>query len=93
MMAAATNSPQVRAEVFVQVRHQQHRRRGLARDAQQHDEIDVAGPIGDDAGQPGRAGAVVAHQFLDPGDRHRVDGGVDRGEQAAEADERESADE
>ena len=81
----------LQAQVVVQEGHQQHRRGGLARDAQQHNEIDVARPFGHHPGQPQRARTFVADQFLDARQGHRADGGVDGREQAAQGDQRDRA--
>ena len=79
------------AEDFVEVVDQQYGRCDLACDPQQHNEIDVAWPLGHDSGQPDRTGTLVAHQLFDPGHRHRADGGVDCREEPAETDERDRA--
>ncbi len=84
MIGRRSEQPPGHSEKTVQVRDQQHRRADLARDAQQHNKIDVARPLGHDPRQANRARPLVADQFLDPRHRHRADGGIDRREQATE---------
>jgi hypothetical protein len=85
------DQPPTHAEELAQVGDQQHRCGHLARDTQQHNEIDVARPLGHHSDQPHRSGPLIAHQFFDAGHRNRADGGVDRREQPAETDERDRA--
>ena len=67
-------------EVVVEEHDQQDGRRDLAGDPQQHHQVDVARPFRHHLGQRHRAGPLVAHQLLNPGQRHRADGRIDRRE-------------
>ena len=86
------DQPPGHTEIVGDIGHEQDGGANFAGNPKQHNKIDVARPIAKHTGQARGARPLVANQFLQAGNGHRVDSGVDRGEQSAGGDECEQTD-